>query len=60
MYIAASFRIPRPATAVSSKKKSVKLNKARPVPDFNKIHSKWQKKLEDGITKSKKATTTVS
>ena len=40
-------------------KKSVKLNKARPAPDFSKLHSKWQDKLQDGLAKAKKPSTVV-
>lgn len=56
------FRIPRARerqTKSMYDKKSVKLNKARPAPDFSKLHSKWQDKLQDGLAKTKKPSTVV-
>ena len=43
-----------------SRKKIRALNKAKPAPDFKKLHKQWQEKFHDGIAKSKKPTTVVS
>ena len=41
-------------------RKSTKLNKARPVPDFGKMHRKWADTLEKGKACVKKPCTVVS
>ncbi|XP_013384704.2 uncharacterized protein LOC106154772 [Lingula anatina] len=46
-----------PVASSVKKKKSVKLTKARPVPDFGKLHQQWQGKLERGKALTKKPCT---
>ncbi|CAH1788086.1 unnamed protein product [Owenia fusiformis] len=48
------------ASSKSSVKKSVKLNKARPIPDFNKLHQNWSDRFERGKACSKKPCTVAS
>lgn len=38
-----------PKAVNSSKKASAKKSRVKPVPDFSKLHQKWEKQLENKI-----------
>ena len=52
-------KMPNQRTQSSYESKSTKINKARPAPDFGRLHSKWQEKMNEGMKKSKKPSTVV-
>ncbi|XP_067934599.1 uro-adherence factor A-like [Watersipora subatra] len=47
----------RSKSMYEKEKKVVKINKAKPAPNFKKLHSQWQKQFDAGVSKAKKPST---